>query len=81
MKHHAAFEAYTFVRVLAHTGISQETEEMAKFDRIELFELKPCSFREFEETVKPARRWPLAPSSSVQALSSWLRNRGVLEGK
>ena len=44
MKRHRKFEAYSFVRVLAHTGISQETKAMARSDGIELFERKPCSF-------------------------------------
>ena len=46
MKQNRAFEAYSFVKVLAHTSISNETKAMAMSDRIELFERKPCSFRD-----------------------------------
>jgi len=46
MKQLPAFAGYAFVRVLAHQGISKETEKMADIDGIKLFEQKPCSFRE-----------------------------------
>ena len=46
MKQLPAFAGYAFVKVLAHTGISKETETRANDDGIKLFEQKPCSFRD-----------------------------------